>query len=53
MGYRYDTRSRLMEARGGPSQAIIDKCEYDNTGNRTGYSGPLDKKVYTFPAGSH
>ncbi len=53
MAYRYDGLGRLTESRDGPTQAIIDKYEYDKTGNRTGYTDSLGTKAYAYPSNSH
>ena len=53
MEYRYDALGRLTEALDGPAQAVLDKYEYDKTGNRTSYTDAFGTKAYAYPANSH
>lgn len=53
MEYRYDALGRLTEARDGPTQAVLDKYEYDKTGNRTSYTDSFGTKAYAYPSTSH
>lgn len=53
MEYRYDALGRLTEALDGPAQAVLDKYEYDKTGNRISYTDSFGTKAYAYPANSH
>ncbi len=53
MEYRYDALGRLTEALDGPAQAVLDKYEYDKTGNRMSYTDSFGTKAYAYPANSH
>lgn len=53
MEYRYDALGRLTEALDGPAQAVLDKYEYDKTGNRISYTDAFGTKAYAYPANSH
>lgn len=51
--FGYDGLNRLLDAKDGTSNAVVQAYAYDKTGNRTSATVGATTTPYTYPAGSH
>lgn len=51
--FGYDGLNRLLDAKDGTTNAVLQAYAYDKTGNRTSATVGATTTPYTYPAGSH